>query len=149
MYKTILVPLDGSARAEAILAHVEEIAEPQKTCVVLLHVVDPAASFTGLESIPFDVSRDLIESESAEARLYLEAKAGELRAKHITSCVRLRYGEIVKAIADAAEAEKADLIAIASHGRTGLSRLFYGSVAAGVLQRVERPLLIIRAQHDN
>ncbi|MBZ0295739.1 MAG: universal stress protein [Anaerolineae bacterium] len=149
MYKTILVPLDGSTRAEAILGHVEEIAQAEASKVILLHVVDPASSLTGLEGVPYDVNRELIEEESAEAQRYLEAKAGELRAKHIDTCVRLRYGEIVKSIAEAAEAEEADLIAIASHGRTGLSRLFYGSVAAGVLQRVDRPLLLIRAQHDN
>jgi nucleotide-binding universal stress UspA family protein len=52
----------------------------------------------------------------------------------------------VEAIIDTAEREDADLIAIASHGRSGLSQVFYGSVAAGVLHRVERPLLVIRSQ---
>ncbi len=47
---------------------------------------------------------------------------------------------------DSIEQEDADLIAIASHGRTGLAQVFYGSVAAGVLQRIDRPLLLIRAQ---
>ena len=44
--------------------------------------------------------------------------------------------------------ENADLIAMASHGRTGLGRVFYGSVAAGVLHRADRPLLLIRAQDE-
>ena len=46
------------------------------------------------------------------------------------------------------EQEKADLIAICSHGRGGLARLFYGSVASGVLNRADRPLLVIRARND-
>ena len=149
MYKTILVPLDGSQRAEAILPHVTEIAQQQGSKVILLRVVDPAASMTGLEGIPYDVSQDLIKEETDHALHYLEAKASELQAKNIKTTTRLRYGDVVKTITDLAETEQADLIAIASHGRTGLSRLFYGSVAAGVLQRVERPLLLIRAHHDN
>ena len=55
-------------------------------------------------------------------------------------------GPVVKEILDFAEEEKVDLIALSSHGRTGLSRLFYGSVAAGILHQVDRPLLVIRAQ---
>jgi nucleotide-binding universal stress UspA family protein len=54
----------------------------------------------------------------------------------------------VEAIINAAEREDADLIAIASHGRSGLSGVFYGSVAAGVLHRVDRPLLLIRSRGD-
>lgn len=149
MYKKILVPLDGSARAEAILRHVEELAQKEEAQVILMHVVDPAASLTGLEGVPFDVSGELIEQERAEAERYLEAKAGELRQRRLDVVTRIRYGEVVKSIVDTAESDNADLIAIASHGRTGLSRLFYGSVAAGVLQRADRPLLIIRAHHDN
>jgi len=57
-------------------------------------------------------------------------------------------GPAVKAIVDAAESENADLVAMASHGRTGLSRTFYGSIAAGVLQRIDRPLLLIRSRGD-
>jgi nucleotide-binding universal stress UspA family protein len=48
----------------------------------------------------------------------------------------------------AADDEDADLICMGSHGRSGLSRVFYGSVAAGVLHRVDRPLLLIRSQND-
>jgi nucleotide-binding universal stress UspA family protein len=55
---------------------------------------------------------------------------------------------IVDAICEAAELDKVDLIAMASHGRTGAARVFYGSVDAGVLHRVDRPLLIIRSRED-
>jgi len=59
---------------------------------------------------------------------------------------RVEYGPVVLAILDVAAAEGVDLIAMASHGRTGLSRVFYGSVAAGVLNRIDRPLLLIRSE---
>lgn len=145
MYRTILVPLDGSGRAEAILAHVEGLALGLGAKLVLLRVVDPVTSMSGLEGLPMDVTRELIQKEADEAYSYLEAKSGELRARNIEVLTVVRYGPIVQSIIDAAEAQHADLIAIASHGRTGLARLFYGSVAAGVLNRADRPLLIIRS----
>jgi nucleotide-binding universal stress UspA family protein len=55
-------------------------------------------------------------------------------------------GSVVEAILREAEEEKVDLIAMSSHGRSGMSRVFYGSVAAGLLHRVDRPLLIIRSR---
>jgi nucleotide-binding universal stress UspA family protein len=59
------------------------------------------------------------------------------------------HGSPVDAIIAAAEAETADLVAMASHGRTGLARAFYGSVAAGVLNRVDRPLLMVRSRESD
>lgn len=62
----------------------------------------------------------------------------------------IRYiaqGPVVETIINVAEKEKADLIAIASHGRTGLSRVFYGSVASGLLHSIDRPLLLVRSRH--
>jgi len=53
----------------------------------------------------------------------------------------------VETIISVAQRENADLIAIASHGRSGLSRVFYGSVAAGIMQKIDRPILIIRARN--
>ena len=73
----------------------------------------------------------------------------EFREKGIASKVIVERGSVVKSIITAAENEDVDLIAFASHGRTGLQRVFYGSVAAGVLHQVDRPLLIIRARSEN
>ena len=58
----------------------------------------------------------------------------------------IKIGIPVTTILEMAEQENADLIAMASHGRTGLARVFYGSVTAGIMQQVDRPLLLIRAQ---
>jgi nucleotide-binding universal stress UspA family protein len=145
MYHTILVPLDGSGRAEAILPHVESLAQALRSKVVLLRVIDPAAFVVGLEGMPLDTSRDLIEAEAQEAERYLEGKRGELKAHGVDAYISIRYGAIVQGILDAAESENADLIAMSSHGRTGLARFFYGSIASGVLNKADRPLLIIRA----
>ncbi len=145
MYQTIVVPLDGSARAEAILPHVEELARCHNARVVLVRIVDPSGSPLGLEGLPVEVSRDLIKQQVTEAESYLEAKQGEFRQLRIEVTARVRYGPIVQTIAQVATDEDADLVAIASHGRSGLARMFYGSVAAGLLQRIDRPMLIVRA----
>ena len=148
MYNNILVPLDGSERAEAILPHVIELAQRLGSQLMLLRVVDPTTSYTGLEGLPIDVMRDIVNEQAAEAQQYLDAKAGELKAQNINTKAIVRYGPISQTILNVAQAESADLIALASHGRTGLARIFYGSVAAGVLNKADRPLLLIRSVED-
>ena len=91
------------------------------------------------------LDQDALERHTKEAETYLATQQGTLREKGISSQVRLAYGPAVEEITQAADREGADLIAMASHGRTGLDRVFYGSVAAGVLHRVDRPLLLIRS----
>jgi len=148
MYKTILVPLDGSKRAERILCHVEELAERCEAELILLTIVEPPAFAVGSEGIPATVYKQEVEQTLDEAEAYLKALQGEFREKAVEARTRVTHGSVVQAILDAAEEEDADLIALASHGRTGLSQVFYGSVAAGVLLRADRPLLLGRSQYD-
>ena len=147
MYKTILVPLDGSPRAEAILPHVEEMARLYKAKVVLLCVVEPVITMIEPYGMAPDYGANLAEMErrNEEARVYLEGKQGEFRDQGIQTKVYVENGPVVARILDIAQQESADLIAMASHGRSGISRVFYGSVAAGVLQQADRPLLLVRA----
>ncbi len=148
MYKTILVPLDGSKRAEAILPHVEELAQRYAARVVLVRVIEPIPYVMGPEGTPMALHEQQLEQRRRDAESYMEAKKGEFRQKGIEVKAEVRQGPVVQAITDAAERESADLIAIASHGRSGLSQCFYGSVAAGVLHRVDRPLLVVRAMSE-
>jgi nucleotide-binding universal stress UspA family protein len=147
MYETILVPLDGSKRAEAILGHVEELAQRYHAKVVLLQVVDPVPLVAVPEAAYMQLHQQELERRTQRAESYLAAIQGELREKGIEAQVCVDYVPVVEAIMATAKREGADLIAMASHGRTGLSRVFYGSVAAGVLHRVDRPLLLVRS-HD-
>jgi len=146
MYKTILVPLDGSKRAEAILPHVEELAHRYDAKVVFVRVLEPIPYVAGPEGTPIMLREQELEQRRREAEEYVKARQGQFREKGIDSRGMVFQGPVVEAITDAAEREGADLIAIASHGRSGLSQCFYGSVAAGVLHRVDRPLLVIRSQ---
>jgi nucleotide-binding universal stress UspA family protein len=143
MYKRILVPLDGSKRAETVLPHVEELAHRYEAGVSLLRVVDIAAPIGATESAYATLRQRELEQGTQEARAYLLPLQGMFREKGIDAHIAVAYGRVVDAILDAAKKDHADLIAIASHGRGGLSRMFYGSVAAGLLQRTNQPLLLI------
>jgi nucleotide-binding universal stress UspA family protein len=146
MYNTILVPLDGSLRAEAVLRHVEELAHRFQAVVVLLRVVDMGPPIGAVEKAYSMLRRQELEQRTSEANAYLAGIQGELREKGIEARALVVSGPVVEAIIRTAEREGADLIALASHGRSGLSQVFYGSVAAGVLQHVDRPLLLIRSR---
>ena len=145
MYDTILVPLDGSERAEAILPHVEDLAQRYNATVIFLQVVEPARVVVGPEGTYTALNQQAFKQRKNQAESYLAALKEKLCEKGVEARTRVAYGPVVEAIIDTAEREGADLIAIASHGRSGLSRVFYGSVAAGVLHRVDRPLLLVRS----
>jgi nucleotide-binding universal stress UspA family protein len=146
MYTKILVPLDGSARAERILTHVEQMARSFGSKVILLQVVEPIVTVSSADV--FVPATDSFSAKLEQAQVYLNDLKRRLQEKGVDAESRVVGSTIVDAICEAAELEKVDLIAMASHGRTGAARVFYGSVAAGVLHRVDRPLLIIRSRED-
>ena len=148
MYSRILVPLDGSKRAERILPHVEELARLYDAEVVFLQVLGYPPVVSGFVVAPYDEEECRKESQRRreDVESYLNAVQSTFGEKGIAARTCLGDGPVVEAILDTAEREGADLIALASHGRTGLPRVFYGSVAAGVLHRADRPLLLIRSQ---
>jgi nucleotide-binding universal stress UspA family protein len=141
-----LAPLDGSRRAEAILPHVEELALRYDAKVIFLQVLELSTPVMTRGMDYVQLREQELERAKEQAESYLAALKGEFRNKGIKAQTSVLSGPAVGAIITAAEREGADLIALASHGRTGLAQVFYGSVAAGVLQRADRPLLLIRAQ---
>lgn len=149
MYSMILVPLDGSKRAEAILPHVENLAECYGAKVVLMEVFEPQPLIVEPEPIPSKKpDSHVYERRVHDIETYLAGLQEKFRDKGIEVETRVGQGPVVETIIHIAETVNADLIAMASHGRTGLARAFYGSVAAGILHRVDRPLLLVRALDD-
>lgn len=150
MYQKILIPLDGSELAESILPHAIELATMFGSHLILLSVVelphlaalDECAEY---DAVPKPSNREL-ERRSAEVTRYLGEQVDKLDALGIDAHGYTRYGPVVSTILCTSRDEQVDLIAMASHGRGGLSDVYYGSVAAGILQRIDRPLLIVRAQ---
>ena len=155
MYKTILVPLDTSERAEKILPHVESLCGVKQGRVILLHVVD-LSLFAASPAIPSGQAAAVTPQTYIEqlstlreaGKEYLSKIQEILRTKGISVETVLETGSAAERIVRVAEEQQADLIALASHGRTGLSRVFFGSVAAAVLHRSERPLLLVRSRDD-
>jgi nucleotide-binding universal stress UspA family protein len=127
------------------LPHVEELAGQHESRVVLLQVVEPSLVFASSYDAYPDLDVHKMEQRTREAELYLAGWQGEFRLKRIETRSRVHYGPIVETILDVAASEGADLIAMASRGRSGLGRAVYGSVAAGLLQRSNVPILLVRA----
>lgn len=142
MYKRVIVPLDGSALAEGIVPFILEIAGPLDMEVVLLRVVQlrPVEVIEGGRYVKFDD----IGTLTAEAREYLATVAAELRGRGVRVETAVRNGEPVAEIVAAAREADADLIAMTTHGRSGLGRLLFGSVAEEVLRRAELPVFLMR-----
>jgi nucleotide-binding universal stress UspA family protein len=146
MYKIILVPLDGSKRAEAILPHVKNLSLCFNAKVILFIVAEPSLMLEYDEVIDMTKYLEKRDHQKKETETYLASIQKEFRAKGIKVQTLIGHGLVVKSIIDAAKHNNADLVAMASHGLSGLSRTFYGSIAAGVLQRIDRPLLLIRSR---
>ena len=149
MYKTILVPLDGSKRAEKILPHVEGLAAQFKSQVTLLQVVVPAYYMMDPQLAFANVNLEETEWRVGQAKEYLDTLKKRLGARDIQCERRVEQGPVVETIIELARKGDYDLIAMASHGRTGLARVFYGSIAAGMLQSLDRPILLIRSRDED
>lgn len=135
MYDRILVPLDGSEVAEAILPHIEAMAAGHQAEVILFHVL-PA---TG-------VVADVAAQQRKEADEYLGGVEKGLSEKGIDVRHSVRHGADEAAeIVDYAEVNDVDLIAMSTHGRSGISRWVFGSVASKVLRGTNKPILLIRS----
>lgn len=151
MYTKILVPLDGSELAETIMPNVEELARLFNSTVILLQVLE-LPHLVGLpKGEVFDALPQMTPAEVnqylSETRRYLDEVVERLKGKGIDARGLVEYGPVVVTIMRVARQEEVGLIALASHGRGGMTDVYYGSVAAGILQRIDRPLLIVRAQN--
>ena len=145
MYRRILVPLDGSELAECVLPHVEDIA---KGCgvesVVIMRVLD---------NVPGWVENYLNEEQRTEAdkraetsvREYLDEVASRVKLDGVEVQKQFITGHPAESIADYATKSDIDLIIIATHGRSGISRWVWGGVADRILRSACVPVLMVRA----
>ncbi|MEE8442577.1 MAG: universal stress protein [Dehalococcoidia bacterium] len=151
----ILVPLDGSPLAEAVLPHAKDLALGLSATIYLVRVVPlarqlAAASFAGSGGIEGVSALDITAIDEAvalqmqDARTYLEEQAGALTAEGIAVEWEVRQGTTVEEIIQSAQASNIDIIAISSHGRSGLGRLVFGSVCDRVMRESGLPLLVIK-----
>lgn len=146
MFQKILVCLDGSKLAEQIVPYAAEQAVQFGSSLVLFQVVSLAGvpAPTGIESVPVAVPDNMLKDAEAAARDYLDGLAPSLREKGLkVQCVTM-VGHPAESIVSYAEENKFDLVALATHGRNGLKRLVFGSVADFVIRRSGIPILLIK-----
>ena len=155
MYQKILVTLDGSPLAEQVLPHVKAVLEGRPEAQVYLlsvaQVIDPAAASAMLYPIAVYPGR-LIDEQAERRRLeaelsgYLRGIELQLNQNGNPIYSEVRFGRPAEEIIGYAHDIQADLIAMSTHGRSGLARWAYGSVADRVLTHAECPVLLVRAK---
>ncbi len=147
MYKKVLVPLDGSDLAECVLPHVESIA---RGCgveeVVFLRVVEPFQQICDFEGCVSQETMNSIDGDNkASAETYLGQLAKRTKYDGVSVKPEVITGKPAESIADYATKNAMELIIIATHGRSGISRWSWGSVADRVLHSACVPILMVRA----
>jgi len=143
MFRRIVVPLDGSPLAEAILPEVQRLAANTPLEVVLLAVGQVPETIEERSGQVAYVDSLLAEQEQ-DLRAYLHTPAHWLNGYRIPVETRVRFGDPAAEIVRCAEEEEADAIAMCTHGRTGLDRLMHGSVAGTVLRSTRLPIVLFR-----
>ena len=146
MYKKILAPVDGSPLSEYILERVKALAtECNVPEVILLRVVEPLSLYA--ISALAQASGDLIEQaeneNKAEARAYISEMVKKLTTEGIAAKGEIGNGKADEQILAYAEKNKVDLIIMSTHGRSGISRRFMGSVTDKVVRHSAVPVLVV------
>ncbi|MDQ1349458.1 MAG: hypothetical protein QG573_2837 [Acidobacteriota bacterium] len=142
MYKKILVTLENSRTDEAILRHIERLAKPLGSNLLLVHVADGWMA-RHRERL------NLAESEEMRVdRAYLEGVRARFAAAGIAAETQLLWGEPADEIVKIAETSGVDLIAMSTHGHRFLADLLYGSIANKVRHTVDIPVLLLKAPAD-
>ena len=150
MFKKMLVCLDGSNFSEQILQYASEETIGSSINIVLLRVIPVSHSFGTLapgviSSVPpVPPSPEQLAEEETKVKEYLDGKAKSLKERGIkVECVAIT-GNPGEAIVNYANNNKVDLIAIATHGRTGIKRMIFGSVTEYVIKNSGVPILLIK-----
>ncbi len=136
-FERILVPLDGSECAENILPKVEKLATELKARICLLRVAY-AHTFPGVD--PTDAEVKVVR----EAEGYVGKIQERLKAEGFDVDWHVRYGDEAEEILDHIGQKEVDLVAMSTHGRSGVKRFLLGSVAEKVLRHSPKPIFLVR-----
>ncbi len=139
----VLVPLDGSPFAEATLPHAEALARALDARLLLLRALEPPV-VTTYEFVVTSMVVGSLEEQRQQAEAYLGRVAGKLRDDGLTVQTMAREGWPADAIVREAVESGAQLIVMATHGRSGVERLLLGNVALEVVRRSLLPVLLVR-----
>jgi nucleotide-binding universal stress UspA family protein len=143
--RNTLLTLDGSHFSEAIIPYVEKLAKVMDSEVVILRVVEPAklpqlAAYADREKY----EKEFIDKLRKEAKRYLDQKKTALARKGIKVNSALLEGKADEAILQYAEDKSVNLIALTTHGFSGITKWAYGSVASRIIEASSKPTLLVR-----
>jgi nucleotide-binding universal stress UspA family protein len=142
-YKKILVPLDGSETSEAILPEIEKLVSVFGASISLLHVVAIPILPGSMEPvIQYQTISEALIKEGGE---YLRTIEKRLKDKGLTVESHLQQGNEAQLILEHGDRKDIDLIAMSTHGRSGVSRWLLGSVAEKVIRHATKPILLVRS----
>jgi len=145
MYKKILVPLDGSPIAEAVLPHAEALAKSENAELIILRVPNiPTGEYIALDPIITSAIRQGIRDE---ASVYVADKVNTLKKENIKATGVTKEGSVADIILEVAEETHADMIAMSTHGRTGVKRWLMGSVADKIVHHAHIPVMLIHPNY--
>jgi len=141
LIKRILIPLDGSRLAESVLPPMVRLAKSSQGSILLIHAVTPAESFAMSAG-------EFVAHERKRSAEYLARLAERVGEEGIGIEERIVTGEPSRAIVSTAGRDKVDLIAMSTHGRSGIREWVFGSVAERVLRSTRLPVLLFRGESD-
>jgi nucleotide-binding universal stress UspA family protein len=144
LYHKILVPLDGSALAEQVLPHLQRLAAPTETTLVLVNVITPMPyTMTPMTSIGY-VPPDFFTYPRSTAEAYIVEQQQQLQALGFRVETHIVEGDVAANIVRVAAETHVDLIAMTTHGRAGFVRWALGSVAEQVVCETPLPVFLVR-----
>lgn len=155
MYKRILVPLDGTAASERIVAHAIAVAKCFNSTLVLLHainarvqVMQATVSPEPLAAAPIstEIADQAVQAESLSSDAYLRGIKAQAAAEGVACEAAIVEGFASDTVLHAVEEYEIDLVAMTTQGRSTLGRLFFGSTAASILEQLTIPMLVLHAE---
>lgn len=146
LFKRILLPLDGSEAGEATLPYIKELTEKLHSEVILFQVIASGKhvhTIGGLDYVRF--TEEQVASRKESARQYLEGASQRFADTKATIRTELKSGDAAQEIINFADEINASLVAVSTHGRSGIERWAFGSITHRVLHHGNIPLLLVRA----
>lgn len=141
MFQYILVPLDGSARAEQALPVAVRLARPTHATLILLQVISPPSAF--MKRVGEIVLPTLLDEDELAARAYLDSVAQVGMLEGIATAIHVQVGHPAQEILRATHVARADLLVLCSHGETDPIQGSIGSIAQRVIQHASLPVLLL------
>lgn len=146
MFKQILLPVDGSPTAEAAIPYALGLARQFDSEITFVMVVEPVRIM--FHDLPVDSAgliEEMREATHNQARDYLVRQKGELRQQGFRAHYEIREGyDVADALLSLLESGRYDVVVMSTHGRSGVQRWVFGSVAERMVRYADRPVLLVR-----